>query len=127
MKNKIITTVAKKTYSFGLFLNKNAGRIAACMMVCLMIMAMGSMVFAADPETTESATTVDADAMWGNMTNLIVKWISRIGGLAMLIGGIMFGLGLHGNDPTQKLTGGLTFAGGAFVIAVAQAAGTFMA
>ena len=106
-------TLANKAQSFGCFVNKNAGRITLAMLLC---MAMGATVFAA----------AGADTLWALVAGLIETWVTRIGGVVMLVGGVIFGLGWEDNDASQKTTGINTLAAGAIVVAVAQLTGTFM-
>lgn len=110
MRNKI----TKSAMAFGRFANKNAGRIAAVMLIC---MAMSATVFASG----------GADALWGLISNLIQTWVTRLGGVVMLVGGVLFGLGWKDNDASQKTTGINTIVAGAIVVAVAALTGTFFA
>lgn len=109
MKNKI----TKKVQSFGLFLNKHAKHIAVCMMVCMAMSA--TFCFAT------------ADALWGQISNLIQTWVTRLGGVVMFVGGIMFGLGWKSDDAEQKSRGISTIIAGAIVVAVAALTSTFFA
>lgn len=110
MKNNL----TKNAQSFGQFLNKNAGRIALVMLIC---MAMSATVFA----------TAGADVLWTTIAGLIEKWVTRLGGVCIFIGGVLFGLGWKDNDASQKTTGVNTMIAGGIVVAVAQLAGTFFA
>ena len=52
-------------------------------------------------------------------------WVTRLGGVVMFVGGIMFGLGWKSDDAEQKSRGVSTIIGGAIVIAIAQIAAKF--
>lgn len=75
----------------------------------------------------EEAAKADADELWKNMINLIEKWVTRLGGVVMIIGGIMFGLGWQREDASAKSNGITTLMAGAIVIAVVQLISTFAA
>lgn len=102
-----------KVQSFGLFLNKYAGRIGICMMA---FMAMNAMVFAAP----------DANVMWTTIWNEITKWVARLGGAIVVYGGVMVGLGWRHNDAAQKTDGWNTVISGGIVAAVAAIANQFV-
>lgn len=114
MKNEIKSTNKNKVQSVGLFLNKNASRIAVCMMVATM---MCGTVFA----------TAGVDALWNTISGLIQTWVTRLGGVVMFVGGIMFGLGWKSDDAEQKTRGINTIIAGAIVVAVAALTTTFFA
>ena len=101
-----------KVQAVGKFLNKNMGKIMVCLMLTMMI---SSTVFAA----------AGVDVLWTNLTTLIEKWVTRLGGVVMLIGGVMFGLGWKSDDAEQKSRGISTIIAGAIVIAVANLTTTF--
>lgn len=102
-----------KVQAVGRFLNKNMSKIVVCMMLTLMI---SSTVFAA----------AGVETLWSTLAGLIKTWVTRLGGVVMLIGGVMFGLGWKSDDAEQKSRGISTIIAGAIVIAVAQLTGTFM-
>lgn len=105
----------KRINSIGKFLNKNFDRIAVCM-ACAML--MGTTVFAAG---------TNVDTLWQTIASLVETWVTRLGGVVMLIGGIMFGLGWKSDDAEQKSRGVSTMIAGAIVIAIAALTGTFFA
>lgn len=104
----------KRINSVGKFFNKNANRIAICM-ACAML--MGTTVFAA----------AGVDVLWQTIAGLIETWVTRLGGVVMLVGGIMFGLGWKSDDAEQKSRGISTIIAGAIVVAIAALTGTFFA
>lgn len=118
MNNKRVNTVSTTTnmtatagQKVGMFLNRHVIQIACVMMVAVM---MCGMVFA-------------ADALWNTIANLIQTWVTRLGGVVMFVGGIMFGLGWKSDDAEQKSRGISTIIAGAIVVAVAALTGTFFA
>lgn len=74
-----------------------------------------------------SGTVFAADALWQTISGLIQTWVTRLGGVVMFVGGIMFGLGWKSDDAEQKSRGISTIIAGAIVIAVAALTGTFFA
>lgn len=95
----------------GMSLDKRTVLIAAVM---LCVVAMSGTAFA-------------ADALWNTISGLIQTWVTRLGGVVMFVGGIMFGLGWKSDDAEQKSRGISTLIAGAIVIAVAALTGTFFA
>lgn len=114
MKEKEMrNTMSGKAQSFGMMLNKNASRITVCMLVAAM---MCSTVFASG-----------ADGLWTTISGLVQTWVTRLGGVVMFIGAIMFGLGWKSDDAEQKSRGVSTIIAGAIVTAAAALTGTFFA
>ena len=102
MKEKEMrNTMSGKAQSFGMMLNKNASRIT---------------VFASG-----------ADGLWTTISGLVQTWVTRLGGVVMFIGAIMFGLGWKSDDAEQKSRGVSTIIAGAIVTAAAALTGTFFA
>lgn len=114
MKNKKKVTTKKRVQSFGLFLNKNATYIAICAMVAVI---MGGTVFA----------TGGVDALWNTVANLLQTWVTRLGGVVMFVGGVMFGIGWMSDDPSRKTSGVQVLIAGAIITAVAALATQFFA
>lgn len=100
----------------GQFIQKHSGTLACCLMVCLMI---GKVVCA----TTASGDK--AETMWTTVTDLVAKWVTRLGGVVIFVGGIMFALGWKSDDADQKSRGIQTMIAGAMVAAIAGITGTF--
>lgn len=71
------------------------------------------------------ADTTDAETMWTNVTDLIAKWVLRLGGVIFFVGGVMFGLGWKSDDAEQKSRGISTMIAGAIVMALAGSATLF--
>ena len=87
--------------------------------ICIMLMAImiSGTVFAAD----------NSDALWNTVAGLIEKWVTRLGGVVVFVGGVMFGLGWRSDDAEQKSRGISTMAAGGIVIAVAALTSQFFA
>ena len=100
--------------SFGKFLNKKALVMGLCL-ACLV--CMSATAFASG----------NVDTLWNTIANLIQKWVTRLGGVVMLIGGVMFGLGWKSDDAEQKSRGVSTIIAGAIVAAVAALTAQFFA
>ena len=88
--------------------------IAMCM---LMVAMTCSSVFASG----------GVDPLWKYVLVRIYKWVTRLGGVVMFIGAIMFGLGWKSDDAEQKSRGVSTIIAGAIVTAAAALTGTFFA
>jgi len=116
IKNKTPESALTKT---GRFLNRNANKIAVLMVMTIMIssiaMASGGITPATDP----------AETLWVMLTNLISKWVTRLGAVVIFIGGIMFALGWKSDDAEQKSRGISTIIAGAMVTAISALVGTF--
>lgn len=111
MKKKNLNTTITKAQSVGMFLNKHLLQIACVMMIAVMM----------------CGTAFAADALWNTIAGLIQTWVTRLGGVVMFVGGIMFGLGWKSDDAEQKSRGISTIIAGAIVVAVAALTGTFFA
>lgn len=65
-----------------------------------------------------SYTQAASDLEFQSILGFIGGWAVRVGGIAMLLGGIMFGLALKDSDAGSKVNGLKTVAAGGIVIAV---------
>ena len=63
--------------------------------------------------------------MWTEITALVTKWVARLGGAVIFVGGVMFGLGWKSDDAEQKSRGINTIIAGAIVAAMAGIATVF--
>lgn len=122
MENRVSNTVLENTSGkqgwltkVGSFLSKHMTEIACVFFMCLMV----SGVVSAD----EAGVT--ADSLWITVIGLVKTWVTRLGAVVMIIGGVMFGLGWQHNDAPQKSSGVYTMIAGAIVIAVVQLIGQF--
>lgn len=102
--SKIANAVSRK-------LNKNFAVVCA---VAVMMMAM-------------CMTAFGADALWSTISGLIQTWVTRLGGVIIFVGGILFGLGWKSDDAEQKSRGVSTIIAGAIVFALAELTGVFFA
>lgn len=112
-RQEIKTTNTTKAKSIGVFFNRHAALLACVMLVAII---MFGTVFASG-----------ADALWQTIANLIQTWVTRLGGVVMFVGGVLFGLGWKSDDAEQKSRGISTMIAGAIVVAVAALSGTFFA
>lgn len=108
-------TEMNKIQKIGLFLNRHSYAIAFAL---VLFISVNSIVFA-------SGST--ADTLWTKISGLMKTWVTRLGGVVMFVGGVMFGLGWKNNDAEQKSQGISTIVAGAIVVAVAALTGTFFA
>ena len=109
MNKELTMKKESMTTKVGGFLYRNSMYIALALMCA---MCMGSTVFA-------------VDALWNTLAGLIETWVTRLGAVVMLVGGVMFGLGWKSDDAEQKSRGISTIIAGAIVMAVAALTSTF--
>lgn len=102
-----------KVAMVGSFLNKHMVIITLVLIAGVMFMGIAG------------ATT--ADTLWTTISNLIKTWVTRLGGVVMFVGGVMFGLGWKSDDAEQKSRGISTLIAGGIVIAVAALTSQFFA
>lgn len=85
-------------------------------MVIIAAIALSGTVFAAD-----------ADSLWNTVATLIGTWVTRLGGVVMFVGVVMFGLGWKSDDAEGKSRGISTLIAGAIVTAAAVMVDIFFA
>lgn len=68
-----------------------------------------------------AATEQDADGVFDTIEGQIGKWVTRIGGLVIIFGGVTAGIGVANQDDAGRNRGFMTMAGGAILIAVVGA------
>lgn len=68
-----------------------------------------------------------ADAKWDAVINFILPWITRLGGVVILIGAVEFGLAFKSDDAEGKTRGMRTIIAGCIVTAVGLSSSTFLA
>lgn len=66
-----------------------------------------------------------ANAEFESILDFIGKWVRRVGGLALLLGAIMFGLSIKDNNANSKVSSLKTIASGAITMAVSFILPTF--
>ncbi|MCL2221359.1 MAG: hypothetical protein FWC20_04405 [Oscillospiraceae bacterium] len=92
--------------------------IGALFAVCVGFAAMNiNGVALADP----------GEALWNTIATLISTWVTRLGGVVIFIGGVMFGLGWKNDDAEGKSRGVSTMIAGGIVTAVAALTSQFFA
>ena len=69
----------------------------------------------------------DAEDLWNTVAVLIGKWVLRLGGVVIFIGGILFGLGWKNDDAEGKSRGISTMVSGGIVAALAVMVDQFFA
>ena len=106
-------------FEFISFLNDNTYLIAVAF---LALMTFGGRLEAAAPPATGSA-----DTLWLLIQGLVETWVSRLGGVVMFVGGIMFALGWKNDDAEGKSRGISTIIAGAIVVAISSVTATFFA
>lgn len=97
----------------GAFLNRHPGKVAGVLLCAIVI--------------SGTVNAADADTLWTTVANLMETWVTRLGGVIMFVGGVMFGLGYKSSDAEQKSNGVSTLVAGGIVIATAQIVSQFFA
>lgn len=87
---------------------------------CIVLMSLTAISMA-------SAASTTAETLWTTVADLIATWVTRLGGVVMFVGGVMFGLGWKNDDAEQKSRGIQTLIAGAIVTAIAGLTSTFFA
>lgn len=72
-------------------------------------------------------TTTTAEKKWDTVIDFIVPWITRLGGVVILIGAVEFGLAFKNDDAEGKTKGMRTIIAGCIVTAVGASADVFLA
>lgn len=112
-EKNMIDMVKDKVQKVSAYLYKNKTAIATIMWVVLLI-------------TPKIIFADDGDTEWTWLTNIMIKWIKRGGGVFMLIGAVEFGLGWKDNRADDKVQGVRIFITGVIVYAVGVSANKFL-
>ena len=93
----------------------------------VLIMVSGFMIVSAvNNLDLFSFGALGVEAEFNAIMDFISRWVGSIGGVAMLIGGIMFALAFKDNNAASKVNGLKTLAAGAITSSVAVMLPTFM-
>lgn len=112
-EKNMIDMVKDKVQKVSAYLYKNKTAIATIMWVVLLI-------------TPQIIFADNGDTEWTWLTDIITKWIKRVGGLFMLIGAVEFGLGWKDNRADDKVQGVRILIAGVIVYGVGFSAKTFL-
>ena len=112
-EKNMIDMVKDKVQKVSAYLYKNKTAIATIMWVVLLI-------------TPQIIFADNGDTEWTWLTDIITKWIKRVGGLFMLIGAVEFGLGWKDNRADDKVQGVRISIAGVIVYGVGFSAKTFL-
>ena len=112
-EKNMIDMVKDKVQKVSAYLYKNKTAIATLMWVVLLI-------------TPQIIFADNGDSEWKWLTDIITKWIKRVGGLFMLIGAVEFGLGWKDNRADDKVQGVRILIAGVNVYGVGFSAKTFL-
>lgn len=112
-EKNMIDMVKDKVQKVSAYLYKNKTAIATIMWVVLLI-------------TPKIIFADDGDTEWTWLTNIMIKWIKRGGGVFMLIGAVEFGFGWKDNRADDKVQGVRIFITGVIVYAVGVSANKFL-
>ena len=112
-EKNMIDMVKDKVQKVSAYLYKNKTAIATIMWVVLLI-------------TPQIIFADNGDTEWTWLTDIITKWIKRVGGLFMLIGAVEFGLGWKDNRADDKVQGVRILIAGVIVYGFGFSAKTFL-
>ena len=112
-EKNMIDMVKDKVQKVSAYLYKNKTAIATIMWVVLLI-------------TPQIIFADNGDTEWTWLTDIITKWIKRVGGLFMIIGAVEFGLGWKDNRADDKVQGVRNLIAGVIVYGVGFSAKTFL-
>ena len=112
-EKNMIDMVKDKVQKVSAYLYKNKTALATIMWVVLLI-------------TPQIIFADNGDTEWTWLTDIITKWIKRVGGLFMLIGAVEFGLGWKDNRADDKVQGVRILIAGVIVYGVGFSAKTFL-
>lgn len=112
-EKNMIDMVKDKVQKVSAYLYKNKTAIATIMWGVLLI-------------TPQIIFADNGDTEWTWLTDIITKWIKRVGGLFMLIGAVEFGLGWKDNRADDKVQGVRILIAGVIVYGVGFSAKTFL-
>ena len=112
-EKNMIDMVKDKVQKVSAYLYKNKTAIATIMWVVLLI-------------TPQIIFADNGDTEWTWLTDIITKWIKRVGGLFMLIGAVEFGLGWKDNRADDKVQGVRILIAVVIVYGVGFSAKTFL-
>jgi hypothetical protein len=116
-----------KTKNLGLAVKKKSKifRILAVLLVVMVLVPSFGLLSYADDDDDDGGGGGGADEAYKKVINFFITWLTRVGFLVALIGGVMFGLAIKNNDAEQKQTGILTMVAGFVVAAICGAADMF--
>lgn len=100
------------------------------LMLMMSTLLMPGRAFAATGSSGGSGEGGGSDAAlgkWNDIIGFLTPWISRIGGLVILIGAIEFGLAFKNDDAEAKVKGIRTIVAGCIVFAVGLSSNLFLA
>lgn len=78
------------------------------------------------PISVVYAAAGTAEAKWNSVVNFIVPWITRLGGVVVLIGAVEFGIAFKSDDAEGKTKGMRTIIAGCIVFAVGLSSDLFL-
>lgn len=73
-----------------------------------------------------AAAPASAESKWNAVIGFLLPWISRLGGVVILLGAIEFGLAFKNDDAEGKTKGMRTVIAGCIVVGVGLSSSTFL-
>lgn len=102
----------KATNALGKLMTKRAGKLLVTLPLVLSICTITACAADGDGNAEGTIQTI---------IDLLQKWIPRLGGLLVVVGGIQLGIGFKDDDATGKTRGMQCMIGGAIVAAIGAA------
>lgn len=102
-------------------------RAIACISVFVTTMMIEANMVLAGAVPTTTPAPGSAEAKWDTIIGFVTPWITRLGGVVILIGAIEFGLAWKDDDATGKTKGMRTIIAGCIVFAVGLSSDIFLA
>lgn len=87
---------------------------------------MSAKVAYADTTQAPKGGGTDAEKKWDQVIEFITPWITKLGGVVILIGAVEFGLAFKNDDAEGKTKGMRTLIAGCIVTAVGMSSSTFL-
>lgn len=109
------------------YVNAKKLLVAAYVVSVMSDLSMKLAYATATPVPSGGGSSTTAEQKWDNVMNFILPWITRLGGVVILIGAVEFGLAFKNDDAEGKTKGIRTVIAGCIVFAVGLSADIFLA
>ncbi len=111
IEDAMVKGFVKTTNVVGKLMTKKAGKMLLILPLAMSLLAIP--VFAEGGD--------DAEGFINTITELLKKWIPRLGGMIIVVGGIQLGVGFKDDNADGKTRGMQCMIGGAIVAAIGAA------
>jgi hypothetical protein len=111
IEDAMVKGFVKTTNVVGKLMTKKAGKMLLILPLAMSLLAI--------PVFAEGGA--DAEGFINTITELLKKWIPRLGGMIIVVGGIQLGVGFKDDNADGKTRGMQCMIGGAIVTAIGTA------